>query len=277
MPDKGSIRLGSQELAGAAGLEGCARRHCADLSDDQAVRDHERSRQRAGRARGAAGSAGMLSGCRHQGRAPGGGGPDCVRRLSGCAGDAGGRSAACRPPPGRDRARACDASARAAAGRAGRRADARRQGGAEQAAAPHRRSRHRGDPGRARHDDGHGHLASRRRARCRHVHRDRDAGRSPAQPGSDQGLSWRRKCTGRPRPAAWNGSRDPVLAAIKVSAGYGAAPVLDNVSLEVRPGETVAHDRRQWRGQIHHHAHAVGPAAAGQRRHPVERPEHRPP
>ena len=44
----------------------------------------------------------------------------------------------------------------------------------------------------------------------------------------------------RPRAAAWNGSRDPVLAAIKVSAGYGAAPVLDDVSLEVRPGETVA-------------------------------------
>ena len=44
----------------------------------------------------------------------------------------------------------------------------------------------------------------------------------------------------RPRAAAWNGSRDPVLAAVKVSAGYGAAPVLDGVSLEVRPGETVA-------------------------------------
>lgn len=48
------------------------------------------------------------------------------------------------------------------------------------------------------------------------------------------------KIAARPRAVAWNGSRDPVLAAIKVSAGYGAAPVLDGVSLEVRPGETVA-------------------------------------
>jgi branched-chain amino acid transport system ATP-binding protein len=46
--------------------------------------------------------------------------------------------------------------------------------------------------------------------------------------------------TARPRAAAWDGSRDPVLAAMKLSAGYGAAPVLDNVSLEVRPGEMVA-------------------------------------
>jgi branched-chain amino acid transport system ATP-binding protein len=48
------------------------------------------------------------------------------------------------------------------------------------------------------------------------------------------------EASARPRATAWLGSRDPVLAAIKVSAGYGAAPVLDNVSLEVRPGETVA-------------------------------------
>ena len=40
------------------------------------------------------------------------------------------RPAACRPPPGRDRARARDAAARAAARRARRRPDARRQGGA---------------------------------------------------------------------------------------------------------------------------------------------------
>ena len=31
-----------------------------------------------------------------------------------------------------------------------------------------------------------------------------------------------------------------MLAAIKLTAGYGAVPVLDDVSLEVRPGETVA-------------------------------------
>jgi branched-chain amino acid transport system ATP-binding protein len=48
------------------------------------------------------------------------------------------------------------------------------------------------------------------------------------------------EASARPRAVAWNGSRDPVLAAIKVSAGYGAVPVLDNVSLEVRLGETVA-------------------------------------
>jgi ABC-type branched-subunit amino acid transport system ATPase component/ABC-type branched-subunit amino acid transport system permease subunit len=43
----------------------------------------------------------------------------------------------------------------------------------------------------------------------------------------------------RPRPAPWNGSRDAVLTALKLTAGYGAAPVLDNVSLDVRPGEMV--------------------------------------
>jgi branched-chain amino acid transport system ATP-binding protein len=45
---------------------------------------------------------------------------------------------------------------------------------------------------------------------------------------------------GRPRTAARQGARDPVLIALKLAAGYGAAPVLDDVALEVRPGETVA-------------------------------------
>jgi ABC-type branched-subunit amino acid transport system ATPase component/ABC-type branched-subunit amino acid transport system permease subunit len=44
----------------------------------------------------------------------------------------------------------------------------------------------------------------------------------------------------RPRTAARQGTRDPVLLALKLTAGYGAAPVLDEVGLEVRPGETVA-------------------------------------
>src|SRR6185369_3523991 len=43
-----------------------------------------------------------------------------------------------------------------------------------------------------------------------------------------------------PRPVPWEGSRDAILACLKLSAGYGAAPVLDNISFEVRPGETVA-------------------------------------
>jgi branched-chain amino acid transport system ATP-binding protein/branched-chain amino acid transport system permease protein len=44
----------------------------------------------------------------------------------------------------------------------------------------------------------------------------------------------------RPRAAAWSGSHDAILACLKLTAGYGAAAVLDQVSLEVRPGEMVA-------------------------------------
>ncbi|MGE0034998.1 MAG: ATP-binding cassette domain-containing protein [Xanthobacteraceae bacterium] len=44
----------------------------------------------------------------------------------------------------------------------------------------------------------------------------------------------------RPRATAWQGSRDPVLLTLNLTAGYGAAPVLEDVGLEVRPGETVA-------------------------------------
>jgi branched-chain amino acid transport system ATP-binding protein len=44
----------------------------------------------------------------------------------------------------------------------------------------------------------------------------------------------------RPRAMAWSGPRDAILSCVKLSAGYGAAPVLDEVSFEVRPGEMVA-------------------------------------
>jgi ABC-type branched-subunit amino acid transport system ATPase component/ABC-type branched-subunit amino acid transport system permease subunit len=44
----------------------------------------------------------------------------------------------------------------------------------------------------------------------------------------------------RPRAAAWSGPREAILSCVKLSAGYGAAPVLDQVSFEVRPGEMVA-------------------------------------
>ena len=44
----------------------------------------------------------------------------------------------------------------------------------------------------------------------------------------------------RPRGAAWSGSRDAILSCVKLGAGYGAAPVLDEVSFAVRPGEMVA-------------------------------------
>ena len=42
------------------------------------------------------------------------------------------------------------------------------------------------------------------------------------------------------RDVPWSGARDPVLVAHKLTAGYGAAPVLEDVVLEVLPGETVA-------------------------------------
>ena len=44
----------------------------------------------------------------------------------------------------------------------------------------------------------------------------------------------------RPREAAWSGSQDAILSCLKLTAGYGAAPVLEEVSFLVRPGETVA-------------------------------------
>jgi branched-chain amino acid transport system ATP-binding protein len=43
----------------------------------------------------------------------------------------------------------------------------------------------------------------------------------------------------RPRSVPWSGTQDAVLSTVKLTAGYGAAPVLDNVSLDVRPGEMV--------------------------------------
>jgi ABC-type branched-subunit amino acid transport system ATPase component/ABC-type branched-subunit amino acid transport system permease subunit len=44
----------------------------------------------------------------------------------------------------------------------------------------------------------------------------------------------------RARLAPWDGPRDAVLTAIDLIAGYGAAPVLQKVNIEVRPGEMVA-------------------------------------
>ena len=43
----------------------------------------------------------------------------------------------------------------------------------------------------------------------------------------------------RPRATPWSGSHDAVLTTVKLTAGYGAAPVLEEVSLDVRPGEMV--------------------------------------
>jgi branched-chain amino acid transport system ATP-binding protein len=44
----------------------------------------------------------------------------------------------------------------------------------------------------------------------------------------------------RPRQHAWDGLPDAVLTAIGLTAGYGAAPVLQKLNFQVRPGEMVA-------------------------------------
>jgi ABC-type branched-subunit amino acid transport system ATPase component/ABC-type branched-subunit amino acid transport system permease subunit len=44
----------------------------------------------------------------------------------------------------------------------------------------------------------------------------------------------------RPRSTPWSGSQDPILSCLKLTAGYGAAPVLEEVSFSVKPGEMVA-------------------------------------
>jgi branched-chain amino acid transport system ATP-binding protein len=44
----------------------------------------------------------------------------------------------------------------------------------------------------------------------------------------------------RARQHPWSGPSDAVLAAINLTAGYGAAPVLQQVNIDVRPGEMVA-------------------------------------
>jgi branched-chain amino acid transport system ATP-binding protein len=44
----------------------------------------------------------------------------------------------------------------------------------------------------------------------------------------------------RPRRAPWNGPKDAILTSLDLTAGYGAAPVLQNVNVEVRTGEMVA-------------------------------------
>tara|TARA_R110000787_G_scaffold211281_3_gene321078 strand:+ start:14278 stop:16815 length:2538 start_codon:yes stop_codon:yes gene_type:complete len=45
---------------------------------------------------------------------------------------------------------------------------------------------------------------------------------------------------GRPRADAWDGEKVAVLTAHKLEAGYGAAPVLEKVHIDVYPGEMVA-------------------------------------
>ena len=44
----------------------------------------------------------------------------------------------------------------------------------------------------------------------------------------------------RARATPWDGSQDAVLTALNLTAGYGAAPVLQKLNFQIRPGEMVA-------------------------------------
>ena len=128
-----------------------------------------------------------------------------------------------------------------------------------QAPSPHRRPRHRGDPGRARHDAGHGHLRPRRGARRRR------GASPPARPPRCGAI---RACS-RPISAAANARRgrarrrlarpprcDPAGREAHRRLWRGARAGRAS-RFDVRPGEMVAADRRQRRRQVHHHARAV--------------------
>jgi len=67
--------------------------------------------------------------------------------------------------------------------------------------------------------------------------------------------------TGRPRAAPWQGPSDPILAAVNLTAGYGAAPVLEKLNIAVKR-RTGGSARRQWCRQIHRYARHQRPAAA---------------
>ena len=185
-PDAGTIRLGGEALQGrpayAIARAGVARTYqTSQLFGSMSVLDNltiAHTRAAARRAvRGAAGRSDRP-------------GPSArgVRRLPRRSRAPRGRPAARRPPAGRDRARARDRARRAAARRAGGGPVARRQARARDAAAPHRRPRHRGRARRARHVARHGDLGPRRRDRRRRAHRGRPAAGGAAGSRREEGL-----------------------------------------------------------------------------------------
>ena len=223
-----------------AGVEGRARRHRPHLPDHAAVRLAQRARQRADRPapRPARPSAGQR---RHR--------PTSAPLPRACWPSSATparstlppqRSGPRRPPPGRDRPRAGDAARGAAARRAGRRPDARRQGCAGRRAAQARRCRPRRDPGRARHGAGDGRLRPRRGARRRPADRRRRAGDRAPRPQGQGGLPRQRRDAGAPARRPLPASPPLQLDAASLAAGYGAVPVLQGVTFEVRQGELVA-------------------------------------
>ena len=133
------------------------------------------------------------------------------------------------------------APARAAARRARRRPRRRRHRAARAPARGAGALRHRGDPGRARHEAGHGRVGPCRRARCRREdRRGRAARRSPPIRRCSRPI-WAkapaRIARARRRSA---GGDESARRARPSSAGYGPVNVLRDVAVAVAQGEMVA-------------------------------------
>ena len=271
-PDQGHIRLADREIAacprtrlrGPASPAPTRRRSC---SADMSVIDNVLVALRRGRL----GAGELLAPDRDPARRARRE-PARLRRLRRCPRSAGGRAAARRQAPGRDRPRARDRAERPGARRAGGRArpgDTARLGDLLRKVARH--GHHRA-PGRARHEARHGHLRPRRRARRR-----QKIGEGPPAQVSADPLVLKAYLGEQAAATARASNRSPLAASQlltteRLSAGYGAAQRHPRHQYHGREGRAGRRARRQRRRQVHADAGALRPQPPGRGSGPVSRP-----